>query len=203
MKVSFKEKSIFEVGGGNGFFLEAALDSGFTVVRGVEPSVAAAEAARQDIRPHIITSIMKRGVLEQNEFDIGVMFHTLDHLSSPVETLRDCVEALKPGGRLIVAIHNERSWSARLLGKRSPIIDVEHTHLYTKKTAELLFRKVGLTEVTSSSYRNHYSLHYIFHLLPFPSSFKLRVLRSSFGKALQRVKVTLPLGNIWISGLKA
>ena len=198
---SFK-KSIFEVGGGNGFFLEAAKDSHFAQVTGVEPSTEAINAARADIKPHMIASMMKDGVLKENSFEVGAMFHTLDHLSDPVTTLKDCLRALEPGGVFVVAIHNERSWSARLMGERSPIIDVEHTHLYTLKSGEALFRKIGFTDVRSGAYYNHYSLAYILHLIPISRTFRKRILESFMGSVLSKIKVVLPLGNMWVAGAK-
>ena len=198
---SFK-KSIFEVGGGNGFFLEATKDSHFAQVTGVEPSTEAINAARADIKPHMIASMMKDGVLKENSFEVGAMFHTLDHLSDPVTTLKDCLRALEPGGVFVVAIHNERSWSARLMGERSPIIDVEHTHLYTLKSGEALFRKIGFTDVRSGAYNNHYSLAYILHLIPISRTFRKRILESFMGSVLSKIKVVLPLGNMWVAGAK-
>ncbi len=198
---SFK-KSIFEVGGGNGFFLEAAKDSHFAQVTGVEPSTEAINAARADIKPHMIASMMKDGVLKENSFEVGAMFHTLDHLSDPVTTLNDCLRALEPGGVFVVAIHNERSWSARLMGERSPIIDVEHTHLYTLKSGEALFKKIGFTDVRSGAYNNHYSLAYILHLIPISRTFRKRILESFIGSVLSKIKVVLPLGNMWVAGAK-
>ena len=198
---SFK-KSIFEVGGGNGFFLEAAKDAHFAQVTGVEPSTEAINAARADIKPHMIASMMKDGVLKENSFEVGAMFHTLDHLSDPVTTLKDCLRALEPGGVFVVAIHNERSWSARLMGERSPIIDVEHTHLYTLKSGEALFRKIGFTDVSSGAYNNHYSLAYILHLIPISRTFRKRILESFMGSVLSKIKVVLPLGNMWVAGAK-
>ena len=198
---SFK-KSIFEVGGGNGFFLEAAKDAHFAQVTGVEPSTEAINAARADIKPHMIASMMKDGVLKENSFEVGAMFHTLDHLSDPVTTLKDCLRALEPGGVFVVAIHNERSWSARLMGERSPIIDVEHTHLYTLKSGEALFRKIGFTDVRSGAYNNHYSLAYILHLIPISRTLRKRILESFMGSVLSKIKVVLPLGNMWVAGAK-
>jgi 2-polyprenyl-3-methyl-5-hydroxy-6-metoxy-1,4-benzoquinol methylase len=148
-------RSIFEVGGGNGFFLEAAKDFGFKKVAGIEPSHAAINAAREDIRPHLIASMMSNSVLPKNTFQVGAMFHTLDHLQDPIQTLKDCLEALEPGGTFVVAVHNERSWSARLLGERSPIIDVEHTYLYSLKTGIQIFEKAGFKNVRSGVYNNH------------------------------------------------
>ena len=196
------KKSIFEVGGGNGFFLEAAKDGGFANVAGVEPSTEAINAARADIKPHMIASMMKAGVLADNSFEVGTMFHTLDHLTDPVATLKTCADALQKGGVFVVAIHNERSWSARLMGERSPIIDVEHTHLYTRKSGEPLFKKIGFIDVRSGAYNNHYSLAYILHLIPISRTFRKRVLESSIGTLLSKIKVIVPLGNMWVAGTK-
>jgi len=195
-------KSIFEVGGGNGFFLEAAKDGGFRKVAGVEPSTEAISAARNDIKPHLIASMMKPGVLPSSSFEVGTMFHTLDHLTDPISTLRECLAALESGGVFVVAVHNERAWSARIMGERSPIIDVEHTHLYTRRSGEALFEKIGFVEVKSGSYNNHYSLAYILHLIPISRKFRKKVLESKLGNLLSKIKVIVPLGNMWIAGTK-
>lgn len=199
---SFIPSSIFEVGSGNGFFLEAAKDFGFEKIAGVEPSYAAVSAAREDIKPFLITSMMSSSVLPNNSFQIGAMFHTLDHLQDPIQTLNDCLGILESGGTLVVAVHNERSWSARLLGERSPIIDVEHTYLYSLKTGIRIFEKAGFVNVQSGSYSNFYSLAYILHLLPISRRFKKLVLRSWVGNLLSKIKIVVPLGNMWIAGVK-
>jgi len=48
-----KKGSLLEIGCGNGFFLEEARRQGYADVRGVEPSRAAIELARADIRSGI------------------------------------------------------------------------------------------------------------------------------------------------------
>jgi SAM-dependent methyltransferase len=194
--------SIYEIGCGNGFFLEAAKDAGFNVIVGVEPSNEAISKARSDIRKNLIPSMMKSSLLEINKFDIGVMFHTMDHLADPVSTLTACFQSLKKDGIFIAAVHNEKSWSARLLKAKSPIIDVEHTYLFNKKTAEKLFEKVGFVNIKSRSYMNCYSLAYIIHLIPIPLSIRKKILSGIIGKLLLKIKVTLPLGNLWVSGIK-
>ena len=199
---SFPTHSIFEVGGGNGFFLEAAKDYGFKEIAGVEPSYAAISPAREDVKPFLIARMMSSSVLPSNSFQIGAMFHTLDHLQDPIQTLKDCLGALESGGTFVVAVHNERSWSARLLGERSPIIDVEHTYLYSLTTGIQIFEKAGFTNVRSGSYSNHYSLAYILHLLPISRKFRKFVLGSWVGNFLSKIKIIVPLGNMWIAGVK-
>ena len=196
------ESSIFEIGGGNGFFLAAAKDAGFKVISGVEPSAQAISLARKDVRAHLKQSMMAHGVLSSASFDVGVMFHTLDHLSEPAHVLNSCKDALKPGGVFIVAVHNEKSISAKILRGASPIYDIEHTYLFSEKTAKMLFEKVGFENIKSGIYWNSYSLAYLLHLLPISRGLRKIVLSSFLGKILGKIKVIVPLGNIWVSGTK-
>lgn len=194
--------SILEVGGGNGFFLEAALDSGFNSVHAVEPSIEAVAASRPDIRANTITDMMHPGLIPDNSHDVVAMFHVMDHLPNPLETVRACTQALRPGGTFVVAVHNFNSWSSKLMKEKSPIVDVEHTYLYSKRTVEKLFKQAGLVNVKTGTYRNFYSLAYLVHLVPMPNRLKLTLLRGRFAKFLQKVKVSVPLGNMWASGQK-
>ena len=202
MLLNPKHAAIFEIGGGNGFFLGAAKDFGFKQVAGVEPSAAAISNSRVDVRPHLIQAMMSDGVLPQDQFDVGTMFHTLDHLSDPVSALQSCLKSLKPGGIMVVAIHNESSLSARLLRGTSPIFDIEHTYLFSQKTARKLFEKAGYVDVKTGSYWNSYSLAYIIHLLPLPIDLKKMILNSRVKKLLAKFPVVLPLGNIWVVGTR-
>ena len=194
--------SVLEVGGGNGFYLEAALESGFTSAYAVEPSIEAVAASRADIRQNTIVDMMKPGLVPDNSHQVVGMFHVMDHLPDPLETVKLCVSALKPGGTFVVAVHNFNSWSSRLLRAKSPIVDVEHTFLFTKSTAKKLFEAAGLVNIKTGSYRNLYSLAYLVHLIPIPSRLKLAILNSGLGRLLQKVKVSVPLGNMWASGQK-
>jgi len=194
--------SVLEVGGGNGFFLEAAIDSGFSSAHAVEPSIDAVQASRADIKKNTIIDIMRPGLIPDNTHDLVAMFHVMDHLPDPLDTLRVCVSALKPGGTFVVAVHNFNSWSSKLLRRKSPIIDVEHTYLYTDETVRKLFESAGLINIRTGSYRNRYSIAYLIHLFPFPNKIKMRILTSSLGKLLQMIKISVPLGNMWASGQK-
>lgn len=196
-------ESVLEIGGGNGFFLEAVRTLGDVRVLGIEPSLDAIDKARSDIKPFLIQDVMRAGIVPNNSFDLCAMFHTLDHLPEPIEILNSCVDSLRLGGVLLVAVHNEKAFSAKVLGRKSPIFDVEHTHLYSKETAELLFRKLGLTQIKVSSYKNLYSLAYILHLLPISRRLRATLLSSWLGDILRKIRINLPLGNIVVSGVKS
>ena len=199
-KLIKESSSVLEVGGGNGFFLEALIDSGFRNVTGIEPSIDAVSRSREDVRQNLILGMMNSELVIGKKFDLVVMFHVLDHLENPRTTIIDCANRLNSGGAFLVAVHNVRSLSSRILRSRSPIIDVEHTYLYSKRTAKLLFEKAGLIDVRSSGYSNKYSIAYLLQLLPIPISVKRNILNSKPLSSILRLTLTLPLGNIWVIG---
>jgi SAM-dependent methyltransferase len=196
-------KSILEIGGGNGFVLDFALKNGSGPILGVEPSTRAVESASVDVRPFMINSMFKRGgVVPPGQFDCAAIFHVMDHLQDPFETLEGINEALKPGGVVVIAVHNVHSWSSRLFKSRSPIFDVEHTYLYSKKGGVNILQKAGFTNIVARSYWNVYSIKYLIQLLPIPRSFKLVILNGQVGKILSKISLPVPLGNMVIIGTK-
>jgi SAM-dependent methyltransferase len=194
--------TLLEVGGGNGFVLDAALDVGFDRIIGVEPSHDAIARAPERVREHMIQDIMRPGLIPDGSVDVVAIFHTLDHLPDPVGVLECCRAALKPGGVIVCAVHDEGALSARLMREKSPIFDVEHMYLFSKRTGPAILRKAGFERTRARSYSNNYSMSYLFHLLPMPSKAKSALLSSSLNRAAARFKLRLPLGNIMLVGVK-
>jgi SAM-dependent methyltransferase len=192
-------KHLVEVGGGNGFFLEEALAMGFEKVTEIEPSHDARDHAPEKIRQFFVTDILRDGVIPSKTADVVVIFHVLDHLSDPKNSLVLMRELLKHGGSICIAVHNVRSISARILKSRSPIFDVEHTYLYSKSTLRELLRSSGFEDIEIHHYKNSYSLAYILHLLPIKRIWKVKILDSKLGEVLRKFRVTVPLGNMWAS----
>ena len=106
-------------------------------------------------------------------------------------------------GRVVLTIqHNARALSARVLAERSPIIDIEHTYLYTPQTLERLFEKSGVTVVDSGPSWNRYSVSYLAHLLPLPPRVKRATSRFLEATRLGRISVRACLGNCVCVGKK-
>lgn len=195
-------KTLIEIGGGNGFFLEEALGMGFNSVIEVEPSINAYNSAKTNLKQYFIVDMLKPGLIKDEIADIVVIFHVLDHLTSPAEVLRLIYKMLKPGGSICIAVHNINSLSAKILGNKSPIFDVEHTYLYSKKTIKKLLVDAGFKKVKTSHYKNSYSLKYLIHLIPVSYNLKKKLLESKFATTLFSVRITVPLGNMWATGVK-
>jgi 2-polyprenyl-3-methyl-5-hydroxy-6-metoxy-1,4-benzoquinol methylase len=195
-------KYLVEIGGGNGFFLEEALKFGFSKVTEIEPSLHAKEKAPIHLQNNFITDILKENLLPDESVDVAAMFHVLDHLPDPHAALKIVNSLLRPNGQICIAVHNVESISARLLKSKSPIFDVEHTYLYSKKTLRLLLEKAGFKVVEIKHYRNTYSWSYLVHLLPISTSVKKKIIYGRANRILKRLKLTVPLGNIYAIALK-
>ena len=193
---------ILEIGGGNGFFLEEALKMGFSYIYGVEPSQSAVDSALPNVRKFMRVSMFDDKSVSDESADVVVMFHTLDHLERPLEILKVALKKLIRGGRIVIAVHNVRAFSARVLKSHSPIFDIEHTYLFSRETLKNCLEKAGYVDIKVSSYSNYYSLAYVAHLLPLPRRTKEKLLSSTFGRFLSKIKVWIPLGNISASGTK-
>jgi SAM-dependent methyltransferase len=191
---------LLDVGCGNGFVLELALELGWNGVRGVEPSEDAIAHASAGVAPLIERGLLERGMFAPASFDAVTLFQVLDHLRDPVEVLSEIHHLLRPGGVVLALNHNVEAFSARVLRERSPIIDVEHTYLYSPGTMRRLFSQAGFEVMSVEPIRNTYSLSYLVHLTPFPhrlkASFLARLKRSRLGQAM----LTVPLGNLCLLG---
>jgi SAM-dependent methyltransferase len=187
---------LLDIGCGNGFVLGLALDRGWDGVRGVEPSADAIARAPSALASMIVHDIMRPGLFASESFDAVTLFQVLDHMPDPLTLLRECRKILRPGGVVLALNHNVSAWSARLLGERSPIVDVEHTYLYSPETMRKLFEQAGFAEITVGAVCNTYSLAYLVHLLPFPERLKASVVPRLRHTRAGRFQLTVPLGNL-------
>ncbi len=192
-----------DIGCGSGFMLEEARAQGFDQVCGIEPGVATAAAANTSIRDQILVGMFSPALIGHGRFDVITCFQTLDHIPDPVGFVRDCHAVLKPGGSVLFINHNIGSWTARVLGERCPMIDVEHTFLHTPETMKRLFERTGFRDIDVFPVRNDYPLRYWVHLLPLvPRSVKKILMNILSGLKLADVILPLSVGNLGLIARK-
>jgi len=190
--------ALLEIGCGNGFFLEEALDQGYTEISGVEPSRRAAAAASDHVKEKIQVGFFREGLFAPETFDVVCLFQVIDHLADPVEVLSQARALLRPGGLLLAFQHNAAAVSARLLGERSPIIDIEHTYLYSPATLSRLCEKAGFTPLDTGVSWNRYSLGYLAHLIPVGTPLKRGMTGLLNAVGMGRLSLWAPLGNFFL-----
>jgi hypothetical protein len=123
-------------------------------------------------------------------------------LSQPGQVLKESFDLLRPGGKLLCINHNVAAVSARLLGERSPIIDIEHTYLYDPKTMTAIVSNYGFHVERVGSVWNKYSLSYLARLVPMPTVLKKSLLSALKIVKLGNLHLKVPLGNLFLVARK-
>lgn len=195
-------RSALEIGTGTGVFLEQLARLGWSELVGVEPSVAAINAAPPHRRAWIREGIFREGDFEPASFDLICCFMTLEHVADPTEVASAAFRLLRPGGAFVTVTHDYRSWVNRLLGRRSPIIDIEHMQLFCDASLRELFTRAGFRDVDARAFVNRYALGYWMRLAPLPQGAKGVLARTLSRAGVDHVKLGVNVGNTLCAGFK-
>ncbi len=196
-------KGALDIGCGNGSFLEQMLALGFTDVAGVEPSLAPIRAAKPEIRPLLKHAPFRAQDFAKESLALVSCFMTLEHVHDPGEMTRQLRDLVVPGGGVFFVAHNYEGLVNRVLGKKSPIYDIEHLQLFSPRSLEALLTGAGFTGVTVFPITNAYPLGYWLRLSPLPRGAKDALARGLDKVGAARVNIPVPVGNLGAIGVKA
>ncbi|MCB1420029.1 MAG: class I SAM-dependent methyltransferase [Notoacmeibacter sp.] len=135
-----------DVGCGMGMLMGRA-SKNFEEVVGVEPSpIAAAEARRKGFR--VYEGLLENVQLEQDYYDLIAMDAVIEHVLDPVAVMRQCYDALKPGGYLAMVTVKLGGPANRWRGAGwNGYRHGWHTILFTEKTLQACLNKAGFEPV--------------------------------------------------------
>ena len=190
-------------GAGDGAFLEELLALGFQNVVGVEPSEAPIAAAKPTVRPYLQCGIFAAGQFAAESLDLITCFQVIEHVWDPVKISADAYALLKPGGLFVIVAHDRRAFSARVMGTKSPIFDIEHLQLFDRSTGAALLRTAGFGSIAIRSLVNRYPISYWIRLFPLPKSAKSAVSWTAKASGIGSLLLSLPAGNLAIVGQKS
>ncbi|MCD8242842.1 MAG: class I SAM-dependent methyltransferase [Parabacteroides sp.] len=191
-----------DVGAGNGSFLPFLKKFGFINVIGVEPSSAAIDSAPSCVREKIRQGIFSPETLSDVQPDLICSFMTLEHLTNPCNFVISAYKMLRPGGAIALVVHNWQAWLNRILGLKSPIIDIEHMQLFCPKAANVLVKSAGFRDITIANFYNSYSLRYWLRLTPLPEGPKIFLEKTLRFFHVSSVVTPLPVGNMIVVAYK-
>ena len=198
-----KRDGALEIGTGTGAFLERLEAFGFRDLVGIEPSTAAIAAAPANRRAWIHEGIFEESHFPPESFDLICCFMTLEHVQDPGKLVAAAHRLLRPGGAFVGVTHDRRAWLNKLLGRRSPIVDIEHMQLFSAKSAMGLLETNGYTEVGGASFWNRYRLSYWLRLVPMSRSVKDGLSRRLRGSWADKFRIALNVGNFMSWGFKS
>ena len=137
---------VLDVGCATGEFLDAVRDTGRTVA-GVEPTDWAAEAAAARGIP-VWHATLAEAELPEGAFDVATLWDVVEHLDAPADDLARVRQALRPGGRLVVATPVLDGWEARRFGEHWPGWDTpRHLTVFSHATLDALLARAGFRVV--------------------------------------------------------
>lgn len=193
-----------DIGAADGAFLRELVKSGFHDVIGYEPSVAPIAAAHPDIRDRLRTELFDASQIGSESLGLVTCFQTIEHVDDPLQLVTDMHRVLRPAGTAFLIAHNVDALSAKIMGYKSPIFDIEHLQLFNRRSAEVLMQTAGFREVTIFPIVNAYPIAYWVRLFPLPAAFKTILLSALNGPLgwLGRRLLRLPAGNLAIIATK-
>lgn len=193
---------VLDVGTGDGAFLGELIAAGFRGVAGVEPSAAPIAAATPDIRPLIRHGMFSAAEYPNGSLSLVTCFQTMEHLLDPLETCRAFRRLLKPGGAVYLVCHDRHALSTRVMGRRSPIFDLEHLQLFSPASVGRLLEAAGFSNVQLRRVVNRYPLRYWVQLSPLPTGLKRCLIGTLKLFLLGGLPISLPAGNIAALGFR-
>jgi len=194
-----REGQLLDVGCATGNFLERMRRRGNWQACGVEVNAEAAQYARDRFGLDVFTGELSAAGYADRSFDVVTLWNVLEHLHSPLDTLREVRRLLKDDGALILSVPNAAGLDARIFGRHWIGLDMPR-HLYglTPTTLRSTLGRAGL-EVSAIRFITG-SYH------SFTASLCLAVANSSLPEpskaALGRVIRSLPAHVLWLPYLR-
>ena len=197
--VKFKNKNkAFEIGSSSGSFLVKLKKFGFKEVTGVEPSYSSINSANEEIRKSLLQGFFESPNFFYSDQDLICCFMTLEHVYNPLSVLEKCHKMLNNSGKLIIVIHNHNHILHKILGKKSPIIDIEHLQLFSEKSIITALKNCKFSKIEIKRVVNSYNLSYWLSLLPFSKTYKKKILTFIKFIKLNNLKIPINVGNIMV-----
>jgi len=145
--------TLLDIGAGTGDFLNSAKKYGWEI-NGVEPNEGARKLAHQkgvDLKSSI-------DVVKGKKYDVITLWHVLEHLPNLEDTINKIEELLKPGGTLIIAVPNFKSYDAKYYKSFWAAFDVpRHLWHFSRKSMEKIFsKKIRLTHIKPMIFDSFY-----------------------------------------------
>jgi len=185
-----------DVGTGDGAFLAELAACGFRRVMGVEPSSAPIAAAKPEVREWIRQGVFREGDFAPDSLSLLTCFQTIEHLPDPAALCRSALRLLQPGGAVLFVGHNYQAMINRLLGLRSPILDIEHLQIFAPAAMKEMLTRCGFVGIEVRSIVNRYPLHYWLKLTPLPRRVKVALTASLKRIGLGHLQIAIPAGNM-------
>lgn len=108
---------------------------------GVEPSFMISEYAKKSYGIDVFPGFLSEAHFHADYFDVVVIFHVLEHLSSPRKELEEVRRILKPSGLLVIEVPNIEHPLHRLIKRRQLFFVPGHFYYFSPQTLLQLLKR--------------------------------------------------------------
>lgn len=146
----FKDKKVVDVGCGTGGLLDYVKDSAAEVA-GVEPQ----SYIREELRKEGYTMFKMPADAPMAAYDVATLFHVLEHITTPLETLREVRALLRPGGRVVAEVPHARDVLLQLESFKKFSLWSEHIVLHTRQSLAAFLEAAGFKNIKVEGYQRY------------------------------------------------
>lgn len=162
-KIKPAKGAILDIGCSAGFFLN--IMEGWER-HGTEIAEKFGQIAKEKIGANIYIGSFEDYPIRENYFDVITLQDVLDHFIDPVKNLKKCYQMLKPGGLLVIKVHNISCLYAKIKGANFyAIIPPAHLFYFNEQSLKYTFNRVGLRFLKSKFIGHILQLKTIFYRL--------------------------------------
>ena len=180
---------VLDIGCGRGLLLHKLRLRGWEP-HGTELSEEAAAYARHRLGLPVTTKELQECHFPDEEFDLVILWHVLEHVHNPRAMLQEVSRILKPGGVLLVAVPNFGSWESKMTGPGWFHLDVpRHLTHFTPRTLRDALAGAGLALLSTNFFSTEYDFYSFVqsmqNRLGFRHNYLYNVLRTRSAKVIK------------------
>lgn len=139
---------LLDVGASCGYFVEAALESGFDA-SGIELSPVAVAAAPSPVRGRLIVGDVNRLRSDGVEpYDVVTAFDIIEHTLDPLQFLRDLKSVGRDGSLLVITTPDTDHFLRPAMGRTWPMLQPsQHTVLFSRRSLHDALTQAGYADI--------------------------------------------------------
>lgn len=150
----FKEhitgKDFIDIGCGTGGLLDHVKDIAKSIA-GVEPQ----QYIREELERLAYPMHRLPHDVPEKSFDVAGLFHVLEHITTPLETLTSVRNVLRPGGTVIIEVPHARDVLLKLEAFKAFTLWSEHLVLHTRESLAKYLSAAGFTNIEVSGFQRY------------------------------------------------
>ena len=184
--------NLLDIGCATGLFLDSVkkANPGWRLY-GCDTSRECVELGRKGLKLNLKVGEIENCNYPENFFELVTMFEVIEHIRSPMTSLKEINRVMKKGGYLVIQTGNNDSLISKIYGKKHSYFIIYHVSYFSLKTIKMALEKNGFNVIKIGGI--HYSQEVQLSELGFNVKIYLKLLGL---KALEKIKI----GNFAVMG---